>query len=209
MAATSHVLMAITDAARFGDEATLAMAERVSRLGREGSVIVQLRDRERSPRERLDLGRRLRQITRAHGQWLSVGERLDLAVLLDADAVHLPEAAPDATRVRQLLRERSCPLWLSRAVHGVDAPPSGCDAWVVAPVSEERKGRPALGFSVLEASVRAAGDGTRVFALGGLGPAEARRVVGLGAGVAAIGAVYSETERLVDALGIRRLGGAI
>jgi thiamine-phosphate pyrophosphorylase len=201
--------MAITDAARFGDEQTLAMAERVSRLGREGSVIVQLRDRERPPRERLALGRRLRQITRAHGQWLSVGERLDLALLLDADAVHLPEAAPDAERVRELLRERRRPLWLSRAVHRVDGPPAGCDAWVVAPVSEGRKGRPALGFSALEAFVRAAGDGTRVFALGGVGPVEATRVVGLGAGVAAIGAAYSETERLVDALGIRRPAAAV
>jgi thiamine-phosphate pyrophosphorylase len=209
MAAQTHSLMAITCVARFGVDQTLAMAERVCGLATAGSVVVQLRDRELGPRQRLELGRRVREITRRFGQWLCVGERVDLALLLDADALHLPESSPEPTRLRQFLARRGRPRWLSRAVHAGSALPDDCDGWVVAPVAEARKGRPALGFEALAQLSGSVPRGTRVFALGGLGASNAAHCLACGASVAAIDAVYSETERLVDALGIRRAHAAI
>lgn len=204
MAAQACALMAITDVERFGVEETLDMATRVCLSAAPGRVVVLLRDRQLPVRERLRFGRALRQTTRGAGQSLAVAERADLALLLEADALHLPENSAEPSRVRELLRRRGGSPWLSRAVHSATSLPSHCDAWVFSPVVEARKGRPAQGFDALARLVELAPAGTRVFALGGVGAAAAARCLECGAAVAAISAAYAESERLVAALGIRR-----
>jgi thiamine monophosphate synthase len=124
--------------------------------------------------------------------------------LLDADAVHLPEGSVDPSRVRALWQRRGRDLWISRAVHADGDRPCACDAWLFSPVAASRKGRPATGFEALSAQVARAPRGTQVFALGGIGPSEAERCLECGASVAAITAVYTETERLLSALQLLR-----
>ena len=56
----------------------------------EGGVdVVQLREKDRSARERYELGKRLRELTAAAGVPLIVNDRIDLARAIDADGVHL------------------------------------------------------------------------------------------------------------------------
>lgn len=196
--------MAITDAVRFGVGETVRMGERVCTLAKSGTVVLQLRDRELPTAVRAELGAELSAITRGTGQRLCVGERLDLALALGADGVHLPEGSASAERVRRFLSRRGQRLWLSHAVHELDPLPGGCDAWVVAPVAAPRKGRAALGFEGLSRVVERAPAGTRVFALGGVDAESAGQCLARGASVAAIGSVYAETERLLAALEILR-----
>lgn len=54
-----------------------------------GVDVVQLREKDVPVRERLDVGRELRTLTRRAGVPLIVNDRVDLALALDADGVHL------------------------------------------------------------------------------------------------------------------------
>jgi thiamine-phosphate pyrophosphorylase len=171
-----------------------------------GSVMIQLRDRELPVRERLELGRRLCAIARQHGQLLAVNDRLDVALLLGADGVHLGESSVEAEDARKLVGPA---MMISRACHDPRrAEPRGADAVVLSPVLAARKGNPALGIAVAAEARRAARDAL-LYALGGVDAEGAARCLAAGFdGVAAIGAVLSRPDPrpLLEALGIVRGG---
>lgn len=191
-------LMVITDRHLAGDP-LLPRLRRCLERATPGSVVVQLRDRDAPIGWRLALGQVLRGLTRETEQELSVGDRLDLALLLGADALHLPEGGVDTERARSLGK-----LWVSRAWHSgtVESAP---DAWVVSPAMAPRKGRPALGVTGLRAACEALQ--RPVYALGGVEAGNARQCLEAGAhGVAVIGAALDgrDVSPLLDALQIRR-----
>lgn len=70
----------------------------------EGGVdVVQLREKHASARERYDLGRELRKVTRDADVPLIVNDRVDLAAAIDADGVHLgDDDLPSAVAREQL-----------------------------------------------------------------------------------------------------------
>jgi thiamine-phosphate pyrophosphorylase len=168
-------------------------------------VLVHLRDRELPFRERYALGVRLRAITAGTAQRLIINDRADLALLLDADGVHLPEAALRAEEVRPLFAERARAPWLSRAWHGQGPIDAEVNALLIAPVFAARKGRPALGLFGLRALLPALPPEVVAFALGGVCAANAPLCLEAGAsGIAVIAAAYSEAERLISALHLSR-----
>lgn len=194
-------LIVITDFSRGDRGARIARVERCLALARPASVLVQLRDPELGARARLELGRHLVALARAQGQSFAVNDRLDLAKLLGADAVHLGEGSVDAHEVRRLLPH----AWVSRAWHG-GTPPAGADALLLSPIFEARHGRTALGAPSLRLA-RARIGALPLYALGGVTPERASEAVATGAhGVAVIGAVLDGDDPLplLGALGIRR-----
>ena len=201
-------LLAITDLTRFSASELIERARALSARAAPGSVAVLLRDHGASVRERLLVGRALRELTRAAGQALWVADRLDLALTLEADGAHLGEASVSVPQARQLL---SGGLLISRAWHGAVATDelAGADALLVSPIFEARKGRPALGVGALAAVAREL-QGLRstaqVFALGGVRASDVAACLAAGAhGVAAIGAAWADDAgELVAALGAAR-----
>lgn len=198
-------LIAITDAARIGVDSTLGRARVLLGRARSGSVQVQLRDRALDARARLELGRRLLELTRATGHTLCVNDRADLAALLGADALHLGDASIRAAEARSVLGPE---IWISRAWHpGVVAETpedlADLDALVISPALAPRKGNPRLGIDGLVRARRVLA-GVRMYALGGVDASNASECLRAGAdGVAAIGAVFdSDPEPLLEALGI-------
>jgi thiamine-phosphate pyrophosphorylase len=174
---------------------------------RPGSVLVQLRDPTLSARERLDFGQNLLRAAREHAQYFAVNDRLDLARVLRADAVHLGEGSVDAADARVLLG----PIFISRACHDPRAAlTADADAVLLSPIFAARKQAPALGLARLRLAIdlaRSRPKPPRVYALGGVTAEHAARALAAGAdGVAAIGAALAESgsEALLDALGIRR-----
>jgi len=177
-----------------------------------GSVVVVLRDKESPLRERFERGERLLRLARETGQRLVVSDRVDLALALGADGVHLPSDGLRADAVRELpgMEER----WISRASHGWDLLPAvelaALDALLVSPVFAERKGRSALGeegLSVAARAVRVRAPELGIFALGGANASHVAGAHAAGAeGLAVIGAVMSLEERtpLLCALKIAR-----
>lgn len=196
---TAPRLIVVSDFTR-GPEATLlGRIEGCLSRARPGSVLVQLREPDLATRARLALGRRLLEITRRHQQRFAVNDRLDLARLLQADAVHLGEGSVGVADARRLMPD----AWISCAWHAKASPPEGADALVLSPVFEARHGRPALGLD----AIGSAAGGPPIYALGGVTPEHAARAVEAGAaGVAVIGAVLDQDDPgpLLAALGMLR-----
>ena len=183
-------LVVISDRRVAGAEQTLERFAELGRLARPGSVVFQLRDLELSTRERLSFGEAMLGHARATGQLLVVNDRIDLALLLGADGVHLGEAGIATDEARSLLGERA---FVSRACHDpARVATLDADAVLLSPILEPRKGRAALGLAgVKEARRRmtSLSAGGLLFALGGVSAGGARDCVAAGAdGVAVVGA---------------------
>jgi thiamine-phosphate pyrophosphorylase len=159
-----------------------------------GRFAVQLRDPGLSSRALADLGLRLRAATRPLGVALVVNDRLDLALALGADGVHLGRRSVTVADARALLGPAA---WISVACHDVDdvirAATEGADAATLSPIfASPGKGTP-LGLGALRAARSALGArALALHALGGVDRASAPSCFEAGAdGVAAIRADLS------------------
>jgi len=205
-------LIAITDLGVLSEPELVARLRRLAELAEAGGVALLLRDHTASATQRLHFGQALRDVARSSGQELWVADRLDLALLLEADGIHLGEASVPAPAARRLVGDT---IRVSRAWHMPDlvAAAEGeldeVDALLLSPVLAPRKGRLALGLPALGAlgeQLRARGKACQLYALGGILPenAGACRVAGA-FGVAAIGAALAaDPGPLLDALELRR-----
>jgi len=110
-------LIVISDSERAPQQTWFEQLERLLGGAGPGSVLVLLRDRQLPIRARQQLGQRLRQLTRAFGQWLSVSDRLDLAALLEADGVHLSEDSVSVADARALGVSLGRSWYVSAACH--------------------------------------------------------------------------------------------
>lgn len=154
-------------------------------------VAVQLRDPELSGGALYALGARLREATAAVGASLVVNDRLDLALLLGADGVHLGRRSVSIADARALL---GAPTFVSVACHDLDdvarAAEAGADAVVLSPIFATPGKGPPLGLDALRAARRllaAGGEGAALIALGGVDAGSAAACLDAGAdGVAAI-----------------------
>ena len=156
-----------------------------------GSTAIQLRDRRRNARALLALAERLRAITADLGAPLLVNDRLDVAVAVRADGVHLGGRSSRVVDARELVGKET---FISVAAHEVSeveaAFRDGANAALVSPIfASPGKGEP-RGVSFL-ADACAHRGGLFVYALGGIDLARTGACVAAGAhGVAAIGSVF-------------------
>ncbi len=170
-------LIAITDVERFGVTETLVRTEQLLALCRPGTVAIQLRDHHLPLHQRLALGRDLRRLTEEREQALFVNDRLDLAVLLGADGVHLGERSVRLEDARLAFGggleearlafgggleearlafgagvespQGRAPSFWSCSAHELKALEAGPSAWLLSPILAERKGRAPLGLEAL------------------------------------------------------------
>jgi thiamine-phosphate pyrophosphorylase len=205
-------LVAITDLGVLAQDALVSRLRQLAEAAVAGSVALLLRDHAASAKQRLELGQALRDVARAAGQELWVADRLDLAILLEADGVHLGEASVSARVARRLVGGA---VRISRAWHeaslvaAADAELAEVDALLVSPVLAARKGRPALGaqtLGVLGEQLRARNQACQLYALGGVSAENVGICRAAGAfGVATIGAALAaDPAALLSALELRR-----
>jgi thiamine-phosphate pyrophosphorylase len=169
-------------------------------------VTVQLRARGWSGLEFHRAAERLREITRLAGSRLVVHDRVDVAIAIRADGVHLPADGIDPRRARALLdaRDRSTTS-LGLSVHSTNeirAHGGETDNLQFGPVFETASkrafGRP-QGLDGLRRAVDAAralgARSPRVIAVGGIEPRNAGAALGAGTdGIAVIGAVMRASD---------------
>jgi thiamine-phosphate pyrophosphorylase len=196
-------LIAISDVSRRGLREVSSAFEVVCAGSAAGTVALLLREPMLEARAQLRAGQLFAETARRHGQQLWVRDRVDLALILGAQGLHLSEQAIGASAFAKLLSERGTECRLSRAWHDLEQEPDpGADVLVVSPVGEARKGNPSLGRAGL-ARALARSDGRPVYALGGMTAENSAWALANGAqGVAAIGAIYEEPAALLGALGI-------
>ncbi|MEZ4280241.1 MAG: thiamine phosphate synthase [Myxococcota bacterium] len=160
---------------------------------RAGVAVVQLRTKHAGDRQALEWAREIRVLTRRAGIQFVVNDRFDLALLAEADAVHLgqedlpPSAIPGEARIRLAIgRSTHTPEQLD-AARGEDV-----DYVAFGPVFGTRSKQspfPARGLEALADAVRRASPRPLV-AIGGIEAAhlETLRAIGV-AGVAVISAI--------------------
>lgn len=171
-----------------------------------GATAVQLRNKGEAARSRVALGRALRTLTREHDALLIVNDRLDIALLVEADGVHLgpddlPVSAVRGATPRAFLIGRSAdePTVARRAVSD-GASYIGCGA--VFGSTTKDVGEEAIGPSGVRRVVEAVD--VPVVAIGGITEGSVAALSDTGvAGVAVVGAVMAASDPLRAARALR------
>ncbi|MGL4942294.1 MAG: thiamine phosphate synthase [Thermoguttaceae bacterium] len=161
----------ITDAAESGD----ALRERVTELIAAGVDVIQLRDKEVSDRVLMERGEIVRELTSQSGTLFIVNDRIDIALALDADGVHLgqDELSPDAAR--RILSSSPRKVLIGVSTHSreqaLTAMRDGADYIGIGPVFASST-KPQLTQFVDSETLRSIANGVTIptFAIGGITP---------------------------------------
>jgi thiamine-phosphate pyrophosphorylase len=168
------------------------LVEVVEEALRGGVRAVQLREKDLPSRELYELAYEMRKVTTRHNARLFVNDRLDIAMAVDADGVHLGERSIPIHRVRRVLGEKkligvSC----HNQVSAIAAQETGADFITYGPVfytpSKAVYGQP-VGLESLENVTNLLQ--IPVFGLGGINRNNARKVIDIGVhGIALVSAI--------------------
>jgi thiamine-phosphate pyrophosphorylase len=185
-------LYLITDRRLFKDNSSLYGAIEQALAG--GVKAVQLREKDLATRELLDMAYRLRELTGRHGARLFINDRIDIALAVNADGVHLGGSSLPAEAARRITGEK---FLIGVSTHGIEeaeaAEKEGADFITVGPVyetpSKMKYGKP-LGPGILGKVKEKTS--VPVFAIGGIKQQKMGEVLGSGAyGIAVISAVLA------------------
>jgi len=200
----SFRLYLVTDRTRTGGR---PLPEVVEAAVRGGVDAVQLREKDLPAGALFELARELRRRCTRHGVRLLINDRIDVALAVGADGVHLPVDSFAAGDARALVGPGRL---IGVSTHSLEqaqrASAAGADFVVFGPVFATPSKRPFGPPLGLEALAQAAGAvSVPVFAIGGVTAARADAVCRHGAhGIAAIAAVLEATDPTAAARALRR-----
>ncbi len=187
-------LYLVTDRSKFnnGDEFLNAIASALQG----GVQVVQLREKTSSAREFIALGKRVRELCALYEAVFIINDRVDIALAVNSDGVHLGRDDMDITSARKILGSEAiiglsthCPEHALRAVE------AGADYIGVGPVytTPTKPGRQAVGLGYVEWA--AENIAIPWFAIGGIDTGNLEHVVKAGASrVAAVRAIMNAQE---------------
>lgn len=183
--------------------------EQIVRSAIEGGVTaVQIREKEASTRRFVDRARTIRSITAEAGVRLIVNDRIDVALAVDADGVHVGQNDMPAAAARSLIGvDRILGVTASNAEQAREAARAGadyvgCSAVFTTPTKFDT-GAP-LGLRGLEGLVSATS--LPVVAIGGINPGNVRAVMGTGVvGVAVVSAIVAAEDPRAAARQLREI----
>lgn len=165
------------------------------RLALKGGVrAVQLREKDLPIRELLALAQELRNITREFGAKLLINDRVDVAVAVGADGVHLGQQSMPPEAVRKIVGTN---MLVGASTHNIEealaAESGGADFITFGPVfttpSKIRYGAPVGTNALAEIKKRVR---IPIFGLGGINTDNIREVLKAGAdGIAMISAIFA------------------
>lgn len=160
-----------------------------------GVAALQLREKDLPAAQLFDLGCQLRQLTRRYNAKLLINDRIDIALAIEADGVHLGEQSLSVSQTRKLLGENRLIVKSTHNIAGaIQAEEQGADFITFSPVyftpSKASYGEP-QGLDKLRTICNQVN--IPVFALGGITPHRISEVVNSGAtGIALISAILSQ-----------------
>ena len=162
------------------------LVETVSAAVEAGVCMVQLREKDMTAGQLLQIARKLRAVTEGNSL-LIVNDRLDVALLSGADGVQLGEEAMGVAEARKLIGPN---LLIGSSVHSVEgavaAESNGADFLVLGAIFETttHPGVETGGLALVEAVTRRVR--LPVLGIGGITPANVRSVIDTGAAGAAV-----------------------
>jgi thiamine-phosphate pyrophosphorylase len=172
-----------------------------------GATVIQLRDKEASTKELVEIGRRLRRLTAERGVTFIVNDRVDVALAVDADGVHLGQEDMPAALARQLMGPaKVIGVSAGTVEEAKRAEKDGADYLGVGPVyatvTKPDAGEP-IGVEGLAEILRAVS--IPVVAIGGINEGNVEEVIAAGAdGVAVVSAVVAAQDIEAAARRLRR-----
>lgn len=157
-------------------------------------------------RKLIEWGRELRALTRATGQLLTINRRPDVAQIVGADGVHLPELGLPVAEVQQRFPRLSLIGVSKHTRQGLETAALDRASYAfLSPIFEVPDKAAPIGVHGFRTTI--ANVGIPTYALGGIGPEDLPELLDAGAfGVAVRRAIYSSAapelalERFVDAL---------
>ena len=190
---------ALTDVRMSG----LSHAEQVELFSEGGASLVQLREKNLSPREFYEQAKAAAAVAERCGVQLIINDRVDVALAVDAHGVHLGQDDMPPEAARKLFGPTAIVGYsthnLEQAIAATKLP---IDYVAIGPIfATKTKGdtAPVLGLDGLR-TVREAIGGFRLVAIGGITPSNARDVIEAGAdSVAVISALLSDSTRISQA----------
>jgi thiamine-phosphate pyrophosphorylase len=177
---------------------------------RGGADVLQLRDKESSGGRLFRVALQLRKLTREAKVPLIVNDRLDIALAVDADGVHLGQADLPASVARNIMGSgRILGVSAETVAEAVAAEKDGADYLGVGPVFDARGTKPDAGEPrglELIASVRRRCR-LPIVAIGGIDADNARKVLEAGADAAAVISAIAAADDIEEAA--RRMKGIL
>ncbi len=189
-------LYLVSDRGTFAEKASLYSAIEESLKG--GLRALQLREKEIAIRELLRMAYELREITQRHGAKLFINDRVDVAIAVEADGVHLGRNSIPASAAKKITKGR---LMIGVSTHSLaeaaDAEQDGADFITFGPIyhtpSKMRYGEP-LGIEALRKVT--AEVSVPVLAIGGITVGRVKEVMDSGSsGVAVISAILGSHDK--------------
>jgi thiamine-phosphate pyrophosphorylase len=167
----------------------------ISSACQNGLTAVQLREKHLDARPLWTLANALREITARYQSFFSINDRVDIALAVGADGVHLPEAGLSPKVPKKLKPSLIVGVSVHSLEMGIRAEQEGADYILFGPIfqtaSKKGLGSP-QGLAALEKMAKSLS--IPVIAVGGITPFEAQRCIEAGAhGVAAVGA-FTQTQ---------------
>jgi thiamine-phosphate pyrophosphorylase len=193
-AAVDYSLYLITDRELVGPKDFLTSVRRAL----EGGVtLLQVREKSASSRAFYDIGLKLKALAAEFAVPLIVNDRVDLALSLDADGVHIGQDDLPLETVRRIIgKDKLLGYSVSNIEEAVYGEKRGADylgAGPVYPTGSKPDARPAIGIEGLKAIRERVN--IPVVGIGGIGPANLNQVKGTGiAGISVISAVLSQPD---------------
>jgi thiamine-phosphate pyrophosphorylase len=180
-------LVLVTDRRATAGRDLVAVAEAALDAGLRA---IQLRDKDLPGRPLFALAERLREATARRGALLLVNDRVDVALAVEADGVHLGGGALPVAVVRALLPPHAL---IGVSTHAPGEPDAAGADFLFFGSVHPTPGKTAQGETALAAAVAAAR--VPVLAIGGIGPREVPGTCAAGAaGVAVIRAILGEAD---------------
>src|SRR6185436_8761961 len=174
----------------------LSHAEQVARLIDGGATLIQLRDKVSTPRDFLRQAEAALSVAHSNGARLIINDRVDIALAVGADGVHVGQSDLPPEIARRLLKSQ-CIVGVSthNVVQLKFAITQPVDYVAFGPIFEtgtKKDSEPVAGLEGLR-SARAILEGIPLVAIGGITEATAPKVFGTGAdSVALIAALLSD-----------------
>ena len=203
--AVDYSLYICTDTKLAGERGNLA-AVKLALAG--GATVVQLREKEMSTRGLIELGAAIQKLCREHGALFVVNDRVDVALALDADGVHVGQDDMSCADARRLVGPgKIVGVSAGDLDDALAALRDGADYLGVGPVyptGTKLDAGSATGPALVGEIRRATG--LPVVGIGGIGARNAAEVIAAGAdGVAVISAVLAAPDPRLAAAGIREI----
>lgn len=186
-----HKLYLISDRKLFRTEEDFLQA--VERALKAGVKAFQLREKDLTAREIYFLARKLREITKRNDTLFLINDRVDIALAVDADGVHLPQNALPAHIVRKTWKDKFIIGVSTHSIKEAEDIAEWADFITFGPVfytpSKAQYGEP-LGVEKLKKVKETVK--CKVFAIGGIKPENLPEILPYCDGVALIRGILAE-----------------